>query len=91
MTVADFVLVVQLWTSNAFDPFLSQAAQAQSFTTFLVIAGLIRATRLARVVNFWSKVARYHEIRAVSWLMFSDVEKEKKIAVLQAQKLLEDQ
>jgi hypothetical protein len=86
-TVGDFVLIIQLWTSTAFDPVqTSEAAKEQAFTTFLTMAALIRLMRLIRVYNFWFKVGRYHEIRVVSWLMFAEVEKEQKLEATEAGK-----
>ncbi|KAH9253890.1 hypothetical protein BASA81_008014 [Batrachochytrium salamandrivorans] len=91
LTIADFVLLIQLWTSTAFSPSAPAAQRAQAFTFFTVLASVIRATRLIRAANFWFKVGRYHQIRAVSWLMFSEVEKERKIAEIEAKRLEEAQ
>jgi len=82
-TVADFVLMIQIWTGNAFAPASSTEAQVNNATTFFILAGLCRLTRLVRVYNFWFKIARYHEIRAISWLLFADEEKEKKMDELE--------
>lgn len=89
LTIVDFVLLIQLWTSTAFSPSAPAAQRAQAFTFFTVLASVIRATRLIRAANFWFKVGKYHQIRAVSWLMFSEVEKERKIAEIEAKRLEE--
>ena len=78
-TIGDFAIIIQMWSGNAYAPVSDPLAQANNALTFLILSGLSRGTRLIRVYNFWYKVARYHEIRAVSWLMAADQEKEKKM------------
>ena len=80
LTIADFVLIIELWTSQAFSA--SSSIGLSNITgqaTFLTLAGLCRVFRLIRVYNFWFKVGRYHAVRAISWLIFAEQEKEEKM------------
>lgn len=81
-TVADLVLVIQLISNTAFvvGAYAEGAPYQNAATTFLVLASVQRGFRLLRVYNFWYKVARYHEIRAESWLYMADQLKEMKVA-----------
>jgi len=78
-TVADLVISIQLCIGNAFAISTSVTQQVGNQETFIVLAGLCRLLRILRVYNFWFKVGNYHEIRAISWLLFAEAEKEKKI------------
>jgi len=81
-TVADLVIVIQLFSSTAFDAGAVASQDASSaqngFDLFLILAGIARLLRVARVVLYWNKVAAYHQIRADSWLLYAEARKTEK-------------
>lgn len=80
-TIGDIVLLIQLWTSTAFQISTDGLpVNPAGSATFLILAGFCRITRIVRVCNFWFKVGRFHEVSALSWLIAAENEKQAKIA-----------